>query len=483
MKIKLFLVIVVVSTLAMGQTFLTHNTGTLQVSLFNNGYIGHNFDATQGNGVVFGSSPDAMFTAGIMFGDNVRGVNGMVGSFVQGTPQVPIIADLQNTIAFTPFSSDPNFNQITEVTMNDGLAPLPYNVSIKQKSYSNTGDKFVIITYQLTNNSSSTYSNFRVGIFADWDVGAAAYLNNRRGMDISRNLVYQYLQGSQDPNYYGVVALSGLTGGTSTDIFPGTTTTIRNEIYTLINNIYDSTSSTRLGDYRSFIGSGPYTFAPGQVLDVAFAIVVGTNLADLQSSADMATQKYNNLILPVELSSFTANVSLNGDVELQWTTETEINNHGFEIERRHSDGNFVAIGFVKGYGTTTERKFYSFTDKNLESGKYFYRLKQIDFNGEFEYSDEIEVDVQPVKEFALYQNYPNPFNPATKISWQIPASGNVSLKVYNILGNEVATVFEGYQNAGRYDLTFDGSQLSSGVYILKFVSGNYTDIKKMILSK
>ena len=108
----------------------------------------------------------------------------MVGSFVQGTPQVPIIADMQNTSPLTPFISDPNFNQITEATMNDGLSPTPYNISVKQKSYSNTNDKFVFITYQLTNNSTQTIPNFRVGIFSDWDVGAAAYLSNRRGMDV-----------------------------------------------------------------------------------------------------------------------------------------------------------------------------------------------------------------------------------------------------------------------------------------------------------
>lgn len=171
---NILLILFLFTSAVFTQTFVNHNTGTLTVSLFNNGYIGHNFDATQGNGVVFGSSPDAMFTAGLIFGDNIRGVNGMVGSFVQGTPQQPIIADLQNTVPFTPFSSDPNFNQITEVYFNDGLAPAPYQVTIKQKSYSNTGDKFVILTYELTNNSTQTYSNFRIGIFADWDVGAAA---------------------------------------------------------------------------------------------------------------------------------------------------------------------------------------------------------------------------------------------------------------------------------------------------------------------
>lgn len=480
---KTILLIFVLTTFSFSQTFVNHNTGTLQVSLFNNGYIGHNFDATQGGGVVFGSSPDAMFTAGLMFGDNIRGVNGMVGSFVQGTPQVPIIADLQNTVPFTPFTSDPNFNQITEVRMNDGLAPVPYNVSIKLKSYSNTGDKFVILNYELTNNSSTTYSNFRVGIFADWDVGAAAYLNNRRGMDIPRNLVYQYLQGTQDPNYYGIVALSGLTGGTSTDVFPGTTTTIRNEIYLLINNIYDSTSSTRLGDYRSFIGSGPYNFTPGSTLNVAFAIAVGTNLADLQASADAAAFKYNNYILPVELTSFTASVNLNGDVELHWTTSTEINNHGFEVERKTENSDFTSVGFVKGNGTTTEQKVYSFTDKKLESGRYYYRLKQIDYNGQFEYSQVVEVYIMRITEFSLEQNYPNPFNPSTKISWQSPVASHQTLKIYDLLGNEIATLVDEYREAGRYNVEFDASNLASGLYIYKLTAGSFTSSKKMTVIK
>jgi hypothetical protein len=415
----------------------------------------------------------------------------MVGSFVQGTPQVPIIADLQNTVPFTPFAPVPNFNQFTQVTMNDGLAAVPYNVTIKQKSYSNTGDKFIIITYELTNNSSTSYSNFRIGMFADWDVGLTAYANNRRGMDLSRNLVYQYLQGTADPNYYGIVALSGLTGGTVTDIFPGTSTTIRNEIYFLINNIYDSTSSTRLGDFRSYLGSGPYTFAPGATLNAAFAIVVGTNLADLQASADAAIFKYNNYILPVELTSFTASVSINGDVELQWITATEINNHGFEIERRTLNTDYIPIGFVRGNGTTTEQKIYSFTDKNLEAGKYFYRLKQIDFNGQFEYSSEIEVDVIKVNNFSLEQNYPNPFNPTTKITWQSPVDSWQTLKVYDVLGNEVATLVNEYRNAGKHSVEFNAGNLSSGVYLYKLQlyssssnsGGNITLTKKMILNK
>ncbi|MCK7524439.1 MAG: hypothetical protein MZV64_45820 [Ignavibacteriales bacterium] len=140
---------------------------------------------------------------------------------------------MQNTSPLTPFTSDPNFNQITEAIMNDGLSPTPYNVSVKQKSYSNTNDKFIFLTYELTNNSAQPIPNFRVGIFSDWDVGAASYLSNRRGIDVSRNLVYQYLVGAADVNYYGFVALNGLSGGTSTDVFPGDNSTIRFEVYNL----------------------------------------------------------------------------------------------------------------------------------------------------------------------------------------------------------------------------------------------------------
>ncbi len=464
------------------QSFLTHNTGVLQASVFSNGYIGHNFDGTIGNGVKFGASPDAMFTAGLFFGNLNFGVNGMVGSFVTGTPQVPIIADMQNTSPLTPFTSDPNFNQITEATMNDGLSPTPYNISVKQKSYSNTNDKFVFLTYELTNNSAQPIPNFRVGMFSDWDVGLSAYLSNRRGIDVSRNLVYQYLVGAADVNYYGVVALNGLSGGTSTDVFPGDGTTIRFEIYNLINAIYDSTSITRVGDFRSYAGSGPYTLNSGGSLFVSFAIVVGTNLADLQATADAAILKFNGTILPVELSSFSAQVS-NGNVLLNWTTETEINNQGFEIERRLSEGQFITIGHVNGNGTTTERKEYSFTDAGIQSGSYAYRLKQIDFNGAYEYSNEIFVDVTAPLEFTLDQNYPNPFNPTTSINFSLAEPSFVKLAVFNLLGEEVQVLKNEYMNAGSFNVPFNAVSLPSGMYIYKIETAQYSSIRKMMLMK
>jgi len=186
-------------------------------------------------------------------------------------------------------------------------------------------------------------------------------------------------------------------------------------------------------------------------------------------------------VVPVELSSFIANVS-GTDVTLNWSTATETNNNGFEVQRK-LENDFVTIGFVKGYGTTTEVQNYSFTDSKLSVGNYSYRLKQIDFDGSFEYSSVVNVDLTAPTVFALEQNYPNPFNPSTMISYSIPQNSFVTLKVYDIIGNEVATLVNQTQSAGKYDIRFDASSLSNGVYLYSIKTDNFTSTKKMILMK
>jgi hypothetical protein len=186
--------------------------------------------------------------------------------------------------------------------------------------------------------------------------------------------------------------------------------------------------------------------------------------------------------VPVELVSFIAN-AVKDEVELNWRTATETNNQGFEIERMNAGGTFEQIGYVAGFGTTTEPKSYSFTDSKLETGSYTYRLKQIDFDGTFEFSNEINIDVELPLQYALEQNYPNPFNPSTKISYSIPEDGFVKLAVYNLLGEEVATIVNSFQKADRYEVDFNASSLSSGVYVYKIESANYTASKKLVLMK
>lgn len=192
-------------------------------------------------------------------------------------------------------------------------------------------------------------------------------------------------------------------------------------------------------------------------------------------------------VVPVELASFSASTN-NNDVTLNWSTATETNNKGFEIQRKVAGGEFGSIAFLNGKGTTTLTQNYSYTDKNLTPGAYSYRLKQVDFDGTIEYSNVIEAEVTAPVEFNMAQNYPNPFNPSTLIKFSLSVDSKVSLKVFNILGQEVATLLSKNLNAGNHEVNFNASSINSGVYLYKLeaegVNGtNYSSIKKMILTK
>jgi len=186
--------------------------------------------------------------------------------------------------------------------------------------------------------------------------------------------------------------------------------------------------------------------------------------------------------VPVELKSFAATV-IGKNVNLNWSTATETNNLGFEVQRKSSSGDFAKIAFIEGHGTTIETQVYSYADKNVESGKYSYRLKQVDLNGSFKYSNTVEVDVKVPNKFELSQNYPNPFNPTTTISYEIAKETNVSLKVYDVIGNEIATLVNETKPAGSYQVVFDAANLSNGVYFYKIQAGDFNATKKLILMK
>jgi hypothetical protein len=186
--------------------------------------------------------------------------------------------------------------------------------------------------------------------------------------------------------------------------------------------------------------------------------------------------------VPVELSSFTIDVNKN-NITLNWSTATETNNRGFEVQRSISGREFEAIAFVDGKGTTSEMQYFSYTDEELSEGVYNYRLKQVDYDGTFEYSNEISAEVVIPKVYLLSQNYPNPFNPATTISYSIKNKGFVTLKVFDILGNEIKTLVNNEQEAGKYQLEFNASSLTSGVYLYTLTAGDFVSTKKMILLK
>lgn len=185
--------------------------------------------------------------------------------------------------------------------------------------------------------------------------------------------------------------------------------------------------------------------------------------------------------IPVELVSFSADVTGSG-VHLNWMTATEVNNSHFEVERSTDNISFAKIAAVNGNGTTSEPQYYSFVDNNISTGTYYYRLKQVDYDGSFNYSNVVEAEIAIV-DFTLHQNYPNPFNPSTKISYQLPAKSFVQIKVYDMLGKEVAVLVNQELDAGSYTVDFDASSLSSGTYIYRLQAGEFNSTRKMVYLK
>ena len=186
--------------------------------------------------------------------------------------------------------------------------------------------------------------------------------------------------------------------------------------------------------------------------------------------------------LPVELTSFTASTNANS-VALKWNTATELNNFGFNIERKSVNSSWAQIAFVHGNGNSNSPKEYSYIDNTLSAGKYSYRLKQIDNNGTYKYSKVVEVNIGSPAAFVLDQNYPNPFNPSTTISYALPTGSNVKLVIYNSLGQEVRTLVNGFKDAGIHKINFSALNMTSGMYFYKIEAGSFTQVRKMILLK
>jgi hypothetical protein len=202
-----------------------------------------------------------------------------------------------------------------------------------------------------------------------------------------------------------------------------------------------------------------------------------------------ATVGGSEITLPVELVTFTATVN-RMNTELHWSTATEVNNYGFDVERRLINSQLLTlnswtkIGFVEGNGTNNSAHSYSYTDANVSSGTYGYRLKQIDNNGTYKYSSEAEITVAVRKVIALNQNYPNPFNPTTTITFTLAQDGFTTLKIYDVLGREVTTLVNGEMKSGVVNtVNFNASNLSSGVYFSRLESSGNVQVKTLMLLK
>jgi len=192
-------------------------------------------------------------------------------------------------------------------------------------------------------------------------------------------------------------------------------------------------------------------------------------------------------ILPVELTSFSASAAKNG-VNLKWETATEKNNKGFEIQRSSDKANYASIGFVEGKGTASEKSTYTYLDKNAAQGSVYYRLKQVDYDGSYEYSKTVEVNNSIPDKYALGVNYPNPFNPVTNIQFALPVEANVTITLFNAVGEQVKVITNGSYAAGSHTLNLNASDLSSGAYIYTISAAGsdgsrFTQSHKMLLMK
>jgi len=225
----------------------------------------------------------------------------------------------------------------------------------------------------------------------------------------------------------------------------------------------------------------------GSFIDVITAGYSGSNNAWFRagsSNTDLNSNvSWNQSLspLPVELTSFNAS-AFGKDVKISWATATEVNSYQFVVERSDNEV-WNVVGTVNASGNSNSPKQYSFTDNNLQQGKYQYRLKMIDNDGSYEYSQTVEVDIDVPKEFALMQNYPNPFNPVTNINYTIPVDSKVMLVIYSISGEKVAELINETQSAGSYSIPFNASNLASGTYVYRLIANDFVQTKKMLLIK
>jgi hypothetical protein len=349
--------------------------------------------------------------------------------------------------------------------------------AFKLQIYGQTAEVSITVTVNGSNVDVSLFIK-RTGGTA-WNLGISSLVFNYNSTALAYSS--EYAEGIWDNNTstdyddqyssnYGGIARSTeidrpTEGGSGTDI-PQTATLVGTLRFTVIPG--------HNGELHNITWNQSFSF---------FSTYSGTSV----SNSNITFTDPPNGPVPIELTSFIASVNKN-IVELKWETKTEVNNYGFEVERRVGDGklgvgSWEEIGFVSGSGNSNSPKEYSLTDKNPVGGsKFIYRLKQIDNDGKYEYSKEVEVELVP-NEYELYQNYPNPFNPITNIKFALPKSAKVNLSIYNLLGEKVATILNEEKEAGYYNVKFDGSRYSSGVYIFRLSTEDFVQIKKMNLIK
>ncbi len=423
---------------------LTSSKGSIQTSTRNfaaDGNYVYNGSSAQvtGNGIVSANNLTIQNSAGVSLTSDLS-VNNLFtlssGNLILGS----------KNLTFGTSASVSGTSSASNMIVTDGTGEL-------RKMFSGIGS----FTFPIGENTGTTeYSpvtlNFTSGIFSNAYAGARC-VNSKHSNNTSES---DYI------NRYWKLSQSGISSFSCDVSFQYNHSDVIGDENNLFCAHWDGTNWTLLN-----------------VVDASSNILSGT----VTSFSDFSGG--NSSALPVELVSFKAEV-IDENVFLSWQTATEINNYGFDVERKTlTDGlnNWVTIGFANGSGNSNSPRNYFFMDKNIHSGKYSYRLKQIDNNGSFKYLKEIEVEQNKPLTFLLNQNYPNPFNPSTTISFTIPVDGQVNLILYNVIGQKIRTLINDYRKAGSYEIKFSSSELCNGTYFYKLSAGNFSEIKKMILLK
>lgn len=330
------------------------------------------------------------------------------------------------------------------------------------------GENFRPLTVYMSSSLSNSGVSAKI-IHADANTGSSTFSGS---IDKVSAIRYYMLQNISNNNleYYSFAISYGSDDGVNSGNTDLRVATSEDDRATWVNRGTWGTHTTDLNSPPTYIQSDSTdqidVLSNNEIIYVALARESGSDTNPI----------------PVELTSFNASVT-GSEVSLTWITATETNNKGFEIERSLDNISFEKIGFVSGAGTISEQRSYSFADNDITTGDLYYRLKQIDFDGTFKYSTSINITVELPEEYQLSQNYPNPFNPSTTIEYRIPEAGFVSLKIYDVLGNEVKTLISMNQEIGHYTVTADLKDLSSGTYIYELKVNSFTQRNKMLLMK
>ncbi|MFA6596978.1 MAG: T9SS type A sorting domain-containing protein [Ignavibacteriaceae bacterium] len=390
-------------------------------------------------GTVMLSSYDATINKLIFYDDNVGGSKTIYKANADGSSLTSLYNGFIPTVNSLAAPSAPSITFTDGSGFTQSITPGSTNQALGRFLLTGTSSGATLTAASIKLNGTRTgLTNFKLWSSTDASFGSDTQLGSTV---------------AADPGDGGSISFSSLTSSIS----------ISGTYYFLTTDVAAGATGT----------------AQGVIVQNSSLTLNGGSLSGTISNAALSS---NAVSLPVELNSFTA-TTVENKVTLNWQTATEVSNYGFEVERTSTlpDMNWEKVGFVKGNGNSNSPKEYSFIDNNPGAGKYLYRLKQMDTDGKYTYSKEVDVTFITPTAYALAQNYPNPFNPNTVISYQLSVVGKTSIKVYDMLGNELATLVNETKEPGIYNVAFDGSQLPSGVYFYKIVSGKYSDIKKMIL--